>query len=320
MAARVFMSYSHKDEKLRDELEVHLSMLKRQGVIDVWHDRRMMPGDHIDEAIKAELEKADIILLLISPDFLASDYCYEIEKNQAMDRHHRNEARVVSLILRPCEWVQTDLGKYLVTPTDGKPITQWPNRDSAFLDVTKSLRRAVEEIDINQPSKSNPISSPSFSEVSKLSLPRSSNMRLKKIFTKEDEDEFMLGAYEFIDKFFQGSLAELQARNADVRTRYRHIDANCFTAIIYRNGEKVSDCTIRLGGMFANGITFSYGDNPASNSHNESLFVEKDDQKLFLRVSGMQSMGMSNRERTVSWEGAAEYLWELLIQRLQGGR
>lgn len=140
----VFFSYSHKDEALRDQLEVHLSMLKRQGVISVWHDRRLLAGDDFDTGISADLEKADIILLLASPDFLASEYCYSKEMLRALERHAAGKARVIPVILRPCEWQKAPFGKLLVAPTEGKAVTKWPDRDEAFLDITQAIRRAAE--------------------------------------------------------------------------------------------------------------------------------------------------------------------------------
>ena len=89
----IFFSYSHKDEALRDQLEVHLAMLKRQGVISTWHDRRLVAGDDVDTGIAKELNQADIILLLASPDFLASDYCYGVEVARALERHAAGQAR-----------------------------------------------------------------------------------------------------------------------------------------------------------------------------------------------------------------------------------
>src|ERR1035437_10920098 len=82
----LFLSYSHKDEVLRDQLETQLTMLKRQGVISVWHDRRLIAGDRGDEGISRQLEAADIILLLVSPDFMASEYCYSVEMTSALER------------------------------------------------------------------------------------------------------------------------------------------------------------------------------------------------------------------------------------------
>src|SRR5262245_30109477 len=103
-AIEIFYSYAHEDEELRKELEKHLANLRRQGVIGDWHDRRIGAGQEWAGAIDAHLDSARIILLLISADFLASDYCYDIELKQAMARHAGGEARVIPVILRPVDW------------------------------------------------------------------------------------------------------------------------------------------------------------------------------------------------------------------------
>jgi len=198
MAARIFISYSHKDEELRDQLEVQLAMLKRQGLVETWHDRRLLPGDDLDLNINDELDAADVILLLVSPDFLASDYCYKIEKGRGLERHRQGTARLISVILRPCDWSHTDLGKYLVTPNDGRPVTLWPNRDEAFLDVAKSIRRAIEEIGVaDEPKEVHEfIEQPVAAPQPATELPRSSNLRLRNEFTEADKDQFLTDAFE----------------------------------------------------------------------------------------------------------------------------
>lgn len=318
MAARVFMSYSHKDEELRDELELRLAMLKRQGLIEVWHDRRMLSGDRLDWTISQEMDAADIIILLVSPDFIASDYCYKIEKARALQRHNEGTARLISVILRPCDWTHTELADFLVTPKDGKPITQWPDRDEAFLDVAKSIRRAINEVGLAGSPKDvhDYIDERTPVQVA-APLPRSSNLRLRREFTAADRDRFLLEAFDFSNLFFQGSLQELEARNNNIETRYRRIDENCFTSAIYRNGDKVAACTIRTGGN-SEGITFAHGDVADSGSFNELLSIQNDDQKLFLRPLGMPQMGGTDGNSVLSNEGAAEYLWSLLIMPLQG--
>jgi len=122
----VFFSYSHADEALRDQLEKQLAMLRRQGVIETWHDRRIGAGQDIDHAIDEHINRDEIILLLVSPDFLASDYCYDIEMKRAMERHHAGKAIVIPVILRACDWHHAPFGKLNATPRDGKPVTQWP--------------------------------------------------------------------------------------------------------------------------------------------------------------------------------------------------
>ncbi|MES9969977.1 MAG: toll/interleukin-1 receptor domain-containing protein, partial [Candidatus Thiodiazotropha sp.] len=103
MMVEVFFSYSHQDEGLRNELEIHLSLLRRQGAIDIWSDHRIGPGEELGGEIDRHLESADIILLLVSPNFLNSDYCYDIEMKRAMERHEHGETRVIPVILRPCD-------------------------------------------------------------------------------------------------------------------------------------------------------------------------------------------------------------------------
>ncbi len=150
----VFFSYAHHDEALRDELEKHLAMLKRQGVIDTWHDRQIDAGQDVHAEISEYLEKADIILLLVSADFLASDYCCDIEMRRALERHQRGEARVIPVILRPCEWQIAPFGRLVATPTDGKPITKFSDRDDAFLQITQAIRKAAKKLHPRAPSPS----------------------------------------------------------------------------------------------------------------------------------------------------------------------
>src|SRR5262249_54148473 len=121
----IFYSYSHKDEDLRNELEKHLSVLKRNGVIAAWHDRRIVPGAEWRGEIDKHLEASNVSLLLVSSDFLASDYCYEIEMKRAMERHAQGTARVIPIILRMCDWHDAPFGKLQALPKDGKPIKAW---------------------------------------------------------------------------------------------------------------------------------------------------------------------------------------------------
>jgi hypothetical protein len=142
---KLFFSYSHKDESYRDELEIHLSMLKRQGFISAWHDRRILAGSELDSSIDEELKTADIILLLVSPYFLASDYCYDVEMKQALAMHENNTAVVIPVILHPCDWMDAPFGKLMATPDDGLPISKHANMHEAYLKVTKAIKKVVGE-------------------------------------------------------------------------------------------------------------------------------------------------------------------------------
>ena len=143
----LFYSYAHEDESLLGELRKHLGILKRQGVIRDWHDRKITAGAEWKGQIDHHLTTAAVILLLVSADFIASDYCYDIEMTRALERHDKGEARVIPVILRHVDnWHAAPFGKLQVVPTDGRPVTDWPNRDEAFADVARQIRRAVEEL------------------------------------------------------------------------------------------------------------------------------------------------------------------------------
>jgi GTPase SAR1 family protein/predicted phosphodiesterase len=143
---KLFLSYAHSDEPLRQELMKHLSLLQRQGVIQTWHDRNINAGDDWKQQIDDNLNTATVILLLISADFLYSDYCYEIEMQRALERHNAGEARVIPVVLRPVDWHGAPFGTLQALPTDTRPITLWTNRDEAYVNVAQGVRRAVEAI------------------------------------------------------------------------------------------------------------------------------------------------------------------------------
>jgi hypothetical protein len=141
---RLFYSYSHEDEALRDELAKHLSVLKRNGVISEWHDRRIGAGEEWKGSIDKNLEEAQIILLLVSSSFLASDYCWDVETKRAIERHDHGEAKVLPIILRPCDWQGAPFAKLQGLPKNAKAVTTWTNKDEAWTDVAVGIRRAVE--------------------------------------------------------------------------------------------------------------------------------------------------------------------------------
>ncbi|MDB9529068.1 TIR domain-containing protein [Oscillatoria sp. CS-180] len=146
MSVEVFFSYSHKDEDLRDELEKHLKLLQRQGKIDAWYDRDIEAGAERLPEIQQHLNQADIILLLVSADFLASDYCYDVEVKRAMERHEAREARVIPVILRPVDWQDAPFGQLKPLPTDGQPIAKWANQDEALLNVAQGIKHTLQEV------------------------------------------------------------------------------------------------------------------------------------------------------------------------------
>jgi tetratricopeptide (TPR) repeat protein len=146
-ALSLFISYSHKDEAMRAKLETHLALLKRQNVFSVWTDRRISAGQEWAGEIDQALESARVVLLLVSADFLASNYCYDKELSRAMERHEARAARVVPIILRACDWQTAIFGKLQALPRDAFPIDRHPDgEDAAFAQVAKALRAIADEL------------------------------------------------------------------------------------------------------------------------------------------------------------------------------
>lgn len=143
---KVFYCYARTDQNLREQLEQHLSNLKRLYGFKTWFDRKINPGELWEEAIEEHLNNADLILLLISSDFMASDYCYNKEMQRALERHSNGEARVIPIILRPVHWKNAPFSKLQMLPTDALPVTSWTSFDSAFYDIAVGIESAIEDL------------------------------------------------------------------------------------------------------------------------------------------------------------------------------
>ncbi|SFQ05270.1 toll/interleukin-1 receptor domain-containing protein [Variovorax sp. 770b2] len=325
--ARLFFSYSHDDESYRDQLEKHLSMLKNQKLIESWHDRRIEAGSSVDGSIQAELDRADIILLLISASFLASTYCYSKEMARAIERHNLGETAVIPVIVRPCDWHSAPFGGLLAAPRDGKAISTWPNYDEAYADVARQVRTVAERLAGEKPvpasSRSTRTSEQVFSEFLGAaptvcpSEPRSSNLGLRKEFSDLDKDAFLKDSFNYVRRFFKASMEELEKRNKDIKAVFGEIDAHTFNAMLYKQGNKVAECSVHCGGngFSRESIAFSFNASSRGNSMNESLTVDADTQIMYLRSMGMFSGG--DRAEKLSQEGGAELFWGMFIERLQ---
>lgn len=327
--ATIFLSYSHRDQELRDRLEAHLAPLKREGLIESWHDRKILPGASFKEEIDRELERATIVLLLVSADFINSDYCVNIEMRRALEREANGEARVIPIILRACDWHPMPFGRLMALPKDGRPITLWPDIDEALLDVATGLRRVAESshsraavgappAEILPRASSNaqprhqsmrPGSSARVTETH-----RSSNLGIVKEFTDEQRDEFLSQSFDFVASYFENSLVELQSREPTVSGKFTRIDATQFSAVIYRQGAIQARCIIRLSteGHMGQGIQYS---RDGAGGFNELLRVERDDYALFLR--GLMGFTSNARKEKLSQRDAADLLWDAFIAPLQ---
>jgi len=143
---KLFYSYAHVDEEFRNRLETSLAMLLRDGMIGEWHDRRITPGTTWGDEISRHLEEADLIVLLVSPDFLASEYCYDIETKRALQRHDEGTARVIPIIVRVSDWRVAQFARLQALPKDSKAVRSWADQDEAWQNVTEGIRATIDDL------------------------------------------------------------------------------------------------------------------------------------------------------------------------------
>ena len=266
--ATLFFSYSHRDETLRDELEIHLTMLKRQGVITTWHDRRIGAGKEFGKEISHYLEEAEIILLLVSPDFLASDYCYDVEMARALERHKGGEARVIPVILRPCDWHSAPFRQIAGSPKgrQARDEIRQPGRrfSGGRWSDQELLRMNCGLLDL--PRHKPPCRKPPPPEPLQMFDPATCACAGR--LPTRTRMTFLEQAFEFIANFFEGSLTELEKRTQGISTKFRRIDTNHFTAAIYHNGAAKSQCKIWLAARdrFTGNIHYSSDPSTRDNS------------------------------------------------------
>jgi len=140
---KVFISYSHVDAELKDHLVKHLRPLEREQLIDSWVDQQINPGDDWDQTINNQLLKADLIIVLVSIDFINSKYCYDVELQKALERETEGKVRVIPVIARSCLWTYSPLGRLKALPKDGQAVTLWKTMDEAFTDVATEIRKVA---------------------------------------------------------------------------------------------------------------------------------------------------------------------------------
>ncbi len=146
----IFFSFAHEDRTFRDTLDTHLSIFQRTGMIDDWHKHEIPPGSDWHDFVEKQLDQADIILLFITPDFIASNYCYHVQMKRALEKLESGEVRVIPIVFRPTPWYDLPFTKLQALPTSEKealkPVSEWKNRDQAFVEIVAGIKKVIEEL------------------------------------------------------------------------------------------------------------------------------------------------------------------------------
>lgn len=141
-----FISYSHQDNSMLDLLHKHLTQLQRDNVIKTWTDKDIMAGGKLDQNISSALKSANLFIAILSPDYIASNYCYEKEFQSALAMQEEGMI-IIPIIVEPCDWLSTPFKDFKALPTDGKAVSTWENKNTAFLDIVQNIRKLVSSSD-----------------------------------------------------------------------------------------------------------------------------------------------------------------------------
>jgi len=281
-------------------------MLQRDGALETWSDHAVKAGEKLDQSIFDALEAANIFIALVSPDYLASNYCYDQEFKRALELQENGQLKIVSIILEPCDWLSSPLRQFKATPKEGLPISEWTNPNVAYLDVVNELRRLASTFEA--PTDGNETKIAASAEGRRL--------RVRRDFDSIEKAEFADRAYETVRAYFERSCAELNGIEGDVRAKYETMYGTAFTATVVnraliRGGE--AHITVRnekqrrFGDISYVNERFAEG-----NSAHGVVSVSHDEYNLFLT---MDSYFGNRADQKSTPEQVAERLWIDFVQR-----
>lgn len=309
---KVFISYSHRDAVALDRLHTHLAPLLSEGLIDAWFDREILAGGNIDAEIDKALEYCDVFLMLVSPDFLASDYCVNIEMERALERHNYDGVPVIPIIVEPCDWTSSPLGKFKALPRDGKSISEWPNQNSAYLDVVRELRRILET---RRDTVSGAEHTPFFGGTLD-TPPVAPSYRIQKDFDEIDRSEFRETAFATIQDYFQQQIDMINMID-DLHGRFVSHGPSSFGCTIVNRARLrnhgTAHITVHCGnsGIGLGDISYSFSENADPNMANGIFHIEADNYEQYL----VNTIGFRDNQGRLTPQSAAECLWTEFIQQ-----
>jgi len=302
--AHAFISYSHSDERTVQRLQVHMAQLKREGSLTSWFDGEIKAGGELDDNIITELNRSDMFLAIISPDYLNSAYCYDVEFQHALTNFNNGKVRIVPIIAQPCDWKPSSFGGFKAIPKDGKPISEWVNENNAFLNVIDELRRLV------------PTSAPHDGRAPTTAT-SSKHYKVKRDFDPVDQLNFRDESFEVIHTYFRDAIEEINGVE-QIKARFVHEqNKRQFTCVVTNRAKIGSTGYISIGiqdaiNHFGNaGITYSLSEHLNENIFGNTFSIEHDDYRLFWTKRNM--MYTREEPKPMDAKEIADVLWDEFI-------
>lgn len=305
---KAFISYCHVDDAMLQRLHVHLANLKREGLIAEWTDQEIPPGGKLDNHISESLNTSQLFICLVSPDYIASNYCYEKEFGTAQQMERENNIKIVPIIVEPCDWKSTPFGKIKALPKDGKPVTEWTSANSAFTDVAQELRKLLTVKVSYQNDVPNQVNEEMVSTRS---------YKAKKIFTEVDKLDFKEKSFKMIKDYFKSAISEFNGIE-NLQGRFLDDEAKLFSCLISNKGN-LKDAYINISILSNNhgfeDLTYNFTQYLQKNTINmdKSYTIENDEYKLYWTIRGMFN---SRNEEILDAKEIAEKIWDDYIAQV----
>lgn len=309
---KAFISYSHKDSNYLERLKVHLAQMKRDGQITDWTDEEIHAGGSLNNEISNVLNSSELFFALLSPDYIASNYCYNKEFETAQRMQEDGKIIIVPIILEPCDWQRTPFGNLKALPKDGKAVSEWTNPNNAFMNVIDELRRLT-----SFTKSSSTVQNVQSSAPEKLAR----NYKVKKYFSKVDTFNFKESSYDEIKNYFNSSTSELDAVE-NLQARFTNEGKGFFTCLISnRANNENSFLTVLIGGDGHNhfgDLSYSFTDQISTNSiqMGKVFRVENDEYEQFW-TRNSQGFPFNNQSNVrLTARQVAEEIWNDFIAQV----
>lgn len=301
MAVIAFISYSHADSKHLERLHKHMAQLLRDEVFETWTDHAIVAGSNLDAEVFFALRSSQVFIALVSPDYLASNYCYEKEFEAAQTLEAEGKLHIVPVIVEPCDWLSSPFKTRMALPKDGKPIPEWTNENVAYLNVIQGLRAVATSTHKNA---SSPPAVRGAPEVA------GRRLKIKQEFDTIQKRDFADAAFRVICEYFKASCEELNEAE-DLRARFENMTDNSFTCTVVNRGFKGGrDAHITVhnskGSRHHFGdINYSWQSHGEPNTSNGHVQVDADEYNMFLSLNDF----MSNEKKRYDAKQVADALW-----------
>jgi hypothetical protein len=302
-----FISYSHKDSAIVDRLRVHLATLEREKKIAHWYDQKILAGGEIDAEISKHLSGCNLFIAIISPDFLASHYCYEREMQAAIQLYKSGKLRMVSIIAEPCDWQNTPIAQFKVLPHDGKPVVEWPNQNTAYLEIVKELRKITDAIPTQIQTDPQHIA-PTPNNVS-------NRYKVKRAFSEIDKSDYLQKSFKEIRELMKQYVEDID-KVENIQARFSDTSAEGFTCVVSNNARPNSVAYLNVyirSEMFMGDLSFNYNQRPNFNTINGSFSIEANDYEPYFRHGF--AIVSNNSNQKLNEKEVFLYLWRDLIKR-----